>query len=80
VPKNPALFEYVALEANKVLIGSLSLHALDDGTYNVNFTTFALGDTLDPDELKLMLHTAALTGERLGTEIHEKFGGMRWGG
>lgn len=74
IPATPELFRYVATNADAYVFGRLGATEHDKGV-NIAFSHTLLGDTLDPDELKLAVFAVAGTAEKIDDEIRAKFGG-----
>jgi hypothetical protein len=79
VPLTPKLYEYVALNADNLVFGHLSVKPDDDvpGTGYVLLSHRLLGDFLDPPEFKDALLAVAGSGEELDDQIVAMFGGHR---
>lgn len=74
VPPSPELFRFVATNADSRIFGRLSATERDTGVM-IAFDHVLLGDTLDPDELRLAVIAVAGTAEGIDKEIRDKFGG-----
>jgi hypothetical protein len=77
-PASPALYEYLATNADSYVFGHLGCHKRDDGSLDVVFRHSLLGDFLDPEELKLAVGAVVGTADSLDDEVKERFGGTRF--
>ena len=79
VPATPALYEYVAYNADNWLFGHLSVVDADEGGgVNVFMTHTLLGDYLDAEELRSAAVGIAISADEVDDEIQAKFGGQRF--
>ena len=67
-------YKYIATESNKYVFGRLSIQEQSDGIV-VLFSQSMLGESLDPDELKMAITIVATTAEDIDNTIQDKFGG-----
>jgi hypothetical protein len=73
VPRSPALFELIALNATNWNFGALSLYE-DDGL-NVEFDFAILADGLTATALNYYVAVISNTADNLATMIRDQFGG-----
>ena len=80
VNPSPELFEWVARESAKTLMGHIVLVDSKEppGTVELLMAHVLLGDFLDEAELKMALSTVGVGADTLDDELQEKFGGKRW--
>lgn len=76
MPATPALNEYIAFEGHQGWVfGRLSLATTDDGTCELSASHVLLGDFLDADELKYVVHGMARSVETGDDSLLSRFGG-----
>jgi hypothetical protein len=78
VSPSAAMFEYVALQADRFRWGHLSARRHEDGTVSLWLTYGLLGTYLHEDELKLALETLARAADEVDDVLQRRFGGTRF--
>lgn len=77
VPLTPEFYEYVALNADSLYFGHLSLDTNDSGGF-LMVTHILLGDYLDADELLYAVFGVASAADELDDDLQARFGGKRF--
>lgn len=75
VPIDSELFMWVALQTDAYTFGHVGCHDNGDGTALVSVRHSLLGDTVDPDELRLAVTAVAMTAAELVLTVTSVFGG-----
>lgn len=78
ITPSPALFEYVAMNADRFKYGALSATKDDQGQVHLWMTHGLLGTYLDPDELKIAVSLLVQSADELDDELKARFGGVRF--
>lgn len=77
VPLTPDLYEYVALNTDKLIFGHLALNVEDNGGFLL-VSYMLLGDFLDGDELLYGVFGVAGAADGLDDDLQKRFGGKRF--
>lgn len=76
IPPTPELNEYLAFEGHQGWVfGRLALSMRDDGSCELSASHVLLGDFLDADELKYVVHGIARSVETVDEALLSRFGG-----
>lgn len=79
VPLTDDLCRWVAIQGQDRWFSHARLFPSEDGrTCEVILEQDLLGDTIDPDELKVAVTSVAVGANDLDDELQQRFGGLRW--
>lgn len=79
VPLTDELCRWVAVDGQNRWFARARLYVDDDArTCSVAIEADVLGDTIDPDELKVAVTSVLVAANELDDELQQRFGGLRW--